>query len=99
MAVDIRKSSNTFGQWVGVVISAENKKQLWIPPGFAHGFVVLSENADFLYKTSGIYSPEHERCIRWDDSDLAIDWQCNAKPSVSDKDAQGFSFKDAETFE
>ena len=92
-------SSATFGQWVGACLSAENKKQIWIPPGFAHGFLVLSEEADFLYKTTDYYSPEHERCIRWDDATLAIDWPYQQLPSVSDKDKDGVSFSDAEFFE
>ena len=99
VAVDLRKSSATFGQWVGACLSAENKKQIWIPPGFAHGFLVLSEEADFLYKTTDYYSPEHERCIRWDDATLAIDWPYQQLPSVSDKDKDGVSFSDAELFE
>ncbi|MBT8134643.1 MAG: dTDP-4-dehydrorhamnose 3,5-epimerase [Gammaproteobacteria bacterium] len=99
IAVDIRKSSSTFGQWVGVVLSAENKQQLWIPEGFAHGFVVLSESAEFLYKTTDYYSPENERCIRWDDKDLSIDWRYPGAPLVSEKDVHGKLFKDAELFE
>ena len=99
VAVDLRKSSATFGQWVGARLSAENKRQIWIPPGFAHGFLVLSEEADFLYKTTDYYSPEHERCIRWDDATLAIDWPCQQRPSVSDKDSDGVSFDDADLFE
>ncbi len=80
VAVDIRKSSATFGQWVGETLSADNKRQLWIPPGFAHGFIVLSEAAEFLYKTTDYYAPEYERCIRWNDSELAIDWQYKMSP-------------------
>ena len=99
VAVDIRKSSNTFGKWEGVILSAENKRQLWIPPGFAHGFIVLSESAEFLYKTTDYYAPEHERCIRWNDDELAIDWQYADEPLVSEKDAQGASFKEADFFE
>ncbi len=99
VTVDIRKTSPTFGQWVGVKLSAENKRQLWIPQGFAHGFVVLSKTAEFLYKTTDYYAPEYERCIRWDDSDLAIDWQYSGTPLVSKKDAQGSQFKEAEIFE
>lgn len=99
VVVDIRKSSATFGQWVSVKLSAENKRQVWVPEGFAHGFVVLSETADFLYKTTGYYAPEHERCIFWDDADLAIDWQYKGEPLVSAKDVQGASFSEAETFE
>jgi dTDP-4-dehydrorhamnose 3,5-epimerase len=99
VVIDIRKSSNTFGQWIGVLLSAENKRQLWVPPGFAHGFIVLSDAADFLYKTTDYYAPEYERCIRWDDKDLAIDWQFSGEFLVSEKDAQGLSFKDADFFE
>ena len=99
VAVDIRKSSATFGQWVGINLSAENKRQLWVPAGFAHGFVVLSDTAEFLYKTTDYYAPQYERCIRWDDSDLSIDWQYGDAPLVSEKDAQGVAFKEAELFE
>jgi len=98
VAVDIRKSSATFGQWVGTLLSAENKHQLWVPEGFAHGFVVLSETAEFLYKTTDYYAPEYERCIRWDDADLAIDWQISDEPQVSKKDALGVYFKEADLF-
>ncbi|MCK5002679.1 MAG: dTDP-4-dehydrorhamnose 3,5-epimerase [Gammaproteobacteria bacterium] len=99
VAVDIRKSSATFGQWVGINLSAENKRQLWVPEGFAHGFVVLSDTAEFLYKTTDYYAPQYERCIRWDDNDLSIDWQYGDAPLVSEKDAQGVVFKEAELFE
>lgn len=99
VAVDLRRGSPTFGQWVGEILSAENKKQLWVPEGFAHGFVVLSESAEFLYKTTDYYSPEHERCIAWDDPTLAIDWPISAVPSVSAKDAQGVRFEAAEVYE
>ena len=99
VAVDIRRSSPTFGQVETVVLSAENKRMLWIPPGFAHGFVVLSENAEFLYKTTDYWAPEHERCILWNDPQLAIDWQLNgATPLLSDKDQAGKLLKDAEVF-
>ena len=99
VAVDIRKSSPTFGQWYSHRLSAENRAQLWIPPGFAHGFVVLSESADFLYKATAYWAPEHERCIAWNDPDLAIDWLLgDTVPSVSAKDAQGVAFRDAEVF-
>lgn len=99
VAVDLRQSSSTFGQWISVEISADNKRQLWIPQGFAHGFVVLSDVAEFLYKTTDYYAPEYERCIRWDDNTLAIDWQYGSQPLVSKKDAQGVSFKEADMFE
>ena len=98
VAVDIRKSSSTFGQWVGTELSEENQRQLWVPPGFAHGFVVLSENADFLYKTTDYYAPSHERCIAWNDPQLAIQWPYAGEPSLSAKDAQGVLFADAEVF-
>jgi dTDP-4-dehydrorhamnose 3,5-epimerase len=99
VAVDLRKGSPTFGQWVGEVLSAENKKQLWVPEGFAHGFVVLSESAEFLYKTTDYWAPEHERCIAWNDPQLAIDWPIGGAPLVSAKDAQGAAFAQAEVFE
>lgn len=99
VAVDLRKSSPTFGEWEGFLLSAENKRQLWIPQGFAHGFIVLSDSAEFLYKTTDYYAPEYERCIRWNDTDLAIDWQFDDEPLVSDKDALGVAFKDADLFE
>jgi len=99
VAVDIRKSSPTFGSWVGAVLSAENRRMMWVPEGFAHGFVTLSDAAEFLYKTTDFYAPEHERCIRWDDSDLAIDWNlAGLVPSLSAKDQQGMLLKDAEVF-
>jgi dTDP-4-dehydrorhamnose 3,5-epimerase len=100
VAVDLRKSSPTFGKWVGALLTAENKRQLWIPEGFAHGFVVLSDNAEFLYKTTDYWAPEHERSIAWNDKDLAIDWTIgDVTPSLSAKDRQAKSFKDAEVFE
>lgn len=99
VAVDIRRSSATYGQWVSVELSAENKRQLWIPEGFAHGFLVLSEKAEFLYKTTDYYAPQYERCIQWDDRHLAIDWPVAGEPVVSAKDAQGAAFIDAEVFE
>ncbi|MFI8741448.1 dTDP-4-dehydrorhamnose 3,5-epimerase [Stutzerimonas sp. R75] len=98
VAVDIRRSSPTFGQWVGAILSAENKHQLWMPEGFAHGFVVLSETAEFLYKTTSYYAPEHERCIVWNDAELDIDWQFCEEPTLSEKDAQGASLAGAEVF-
>lgn len=99
VAVDLRKSSATFGQWAGVNLSAENKRQFWVPEGFAHGFIVLSESAEFLYKTTDYYAPEYERCIRWNDAELGIDWQYAGEPLVSDKDAKGVAFKEADIFE
>jgi dTDP-4-dehydrorhamnose 3,5-epimerase len=99
VAVDLRKSSATFGRWAGARLSADNKRQMWIPPGFAHGFVVLSEFADFLYKTTDYYAPEHERCIKWDDPELAIEWQYPDSPLVSEKDARGAPFMEADVFE
>ena len=98
VAVDLRKSSSTFGQWVGAHLSAENKRQFWVPEGFAHGFIVLSEEAEFLYKTTDYYSPENERCIQWNDKDLVIEWP-DADVKVSEKDANGQSFKQADLFE
>lgn len=98
VAVDIRKSSPTFGQHVSVKLSAENKRMFWIPEGFAHGFVVLSETAEFLYKTTDYWHPEHERSIRWNDPALGIDWQITSSPTLSAKDAQGSLLKDAECF-
>ncbi|HEY3327348.1 MAG TPA: dTDP-4-dehydrorhamnose 3,5-epimerase [Novimethylophilus sp.] len=98
VAVDIRKSSPTFGQWVGAMLSAENRRMIWVPQGFAHGFLVLSEFAEFLYKTTDFYAPEHERCIRWDDPDIGVEWPLQGAPLLSVKDSQGIPFKDAEPF-
>lgn len=99
VAVDIRRSSPTFGQWVGARLSAENKQQLWVPPGFAHGFLTLSESAEFLYKTTDYYAPAHERCIAWNDPEIAVDWPLDGNtPQVSAKDAQGLSLASAELF-
>lgn len=98
VAVDLRKDSPTFGQWVGEVISAENKKQIWVPTGFAHGFLTLSDTAEILYKTTDFWSPEHERAIKWDDPDLGIEWPAGTTPQLSEKDAIAGSFKDAELF-
>ena len=99
VAVDIRKSSPTFGQWVGVELSDENGKQMWVPEGFAHGFLVLSELADFLYKTTDYYAPAHERAIRWDDDVIRIAWPpLNCRPLVSEKDMLGKSIDCAETY-
>lgn len=94
VAVDIRPDSPTFGQWVGEILSADNKRQLWIPPGLAHGFLVFSESAEFLYKTTDYYAPELERCIRWNDPTLAIAWPFAGEPVLSAKDAQGTRFAD-----
>ncbi|OQW32082.1 MAG: dTDP-4-dehydrorhamnose 3,5-epimerase [Nitrospira sp. SG-bin2] len=98
VAVDIRRSSPTFGQWVGQTLSAENKRQLWVPEGFAHGFVVLSDTAECLYKTTDYYVPEHERCIAWNDPALGIRWPLNGTPVLSAKDRQGTSLAEAEHF-
>lgn len=99
VAVDIRRSSPTFGQWVGEILSADNKRQLWVPPGLAHGFVVLSESAEFLYKTTDYYAPEFERCIVWNDPTLAIKWPAvNGEPLLSGKDAKGQAFLQADIF-
>ncbi|AVY98475.1 dTDP-4-dehydrorhamnose 3,5-epimerase [Lelliottia sp. WB101] len=93
VAVDVRKHSSTFGQWVGVNISAENKRQLWIPEGFAHGFLTLSETVEFLYKTTNYYHPESEVTISWNDPELNIKWRTNTPPQISGKDKEGISFK------
>jgi len=98
VAVDLRKTSPTFGRWVGEILSATNKKQMWVPEGFAHGFLVLSEAAEFLYKTTDYWAPEHERCIVWNDSVLAIDWPDGVVPSLSGKDGKGAAFELAEFF-
>jgi len=100
VAVDLRRSSETFGQWVGEVLSGENKRQLWVPPGFAHGFVVLSSTAAFEYKCTDFYAPQFERSIRWDDPDIGVDWPLpvGAEPVLSDKDAVAPLLKDAETY-
>jgi dTDP-4-dehydrorhamnose 3,5-epimerase len=100
VAVDLRRSSPTFGRWVGEILSAENKRQLWVPEGFAHGFVVISEIAEVLYKTTDYWAPEHERCILWNDPTLAIAWPASdEQPSLSSKDALGLSFGSAPTFD
>ena len=98
VAVDIRRSSPTFGKWVGSYLSAENKHQLWVPEGFAHGFVVLSDSAEFLYKTTDYYAPEHERCISWNDPAIGIDWPLEGEPALSSKDGQGKCLADADVF-
>jgi dTDP-4-dehydrorhamnose 3,5-epimerase len=99
VAVDLRRSSSTFGKWVGVTISGGTHRMLWIPPGFAHGFIVLSEHAIMLYKTTDYYAPEHERTIVWSDPSLNIRWPLEAKPIVSDKDRRGVALGSAELFD
>ncbi len=99
VAVDLRRSSPSFGRWAGVELTEDNHRMLWIPPGFAHGFLVLSEIADFLYKTTDYYAPEHERCIRWDDPDIGIDWPLETEPLLSAKDRVGRSLREAEVYE
>lgn len=99
VAVDIRKGSPHFGQWVGFFLSAENKRQLWVPPGFAHGFLVVSEIAEVLYKTTDFYAPQYERSIRWDDPDLNIQWPLESEPILSSKDQAGQTLATAEVFE
>jgi len=100
VAVDIRKGSPTFGQWVGKSLSAENKRMLWVPPGFAHGFYVMSDHAEFVYKCTALYAPEHERCILWNDPDVGIKWPLvgDTMPVLSAKDKAGFYLKDAEVY-
>jgi dTDP-4-dehydrorhamnose 3,5-epimerase len=98
VAVDLRRGSPSFGRWTGVHLSAENKRQFWVPPGFGHGFVVLSEAAEFLYLTTDYYAPEHERAIIWNDPDLAIAWPIEAAPLLSPKDAEAPRFRDAEVY-
>lgn len=99
VAVDIRKNSPSFGKWVGVALSAVNKRHLWVPPGFAHGFLVVSDVAEFIYKTTDYWYPEYERSIAWNDPDLAIGWPIDGKPLLARKDAEGCSFRLAEVFE
>jgi dTDP-4-dehydrorhamnose 3,5-epimerase len=99
VAVDIRRNSPSFGRWVGVELSAENKRMFWMPPGMAHGFIVLSDSADFLYKATDYYAPEFERTILWNDTDLGIEWPLAGEPILSSKDASGKAFRDAEVFE
>jgi dTDP-4-dehydrorhamnose 3,5-epimerase len=98
VSVDVRRSSPTFGQWVGVELSESNHRQLWVPPGFAHGFLVTSESADVLYKTTDYYAPEHERCIAWDDPAIGIQWPLDGAPQLSAKDRVGQLLAQAETF-
>ena len=99
VSVDVRRHSATFGKWVGVVLSAENKRQLWIPPGFAHGFLVMRDDTEYLYKTTDYYSPQHERCIRWDDPAIGIEWPISQAPILSGKDQLGVALSEAEVFE
>jgi dTDP-4-dehydrorhamnose 3,5-epimerase len=98
VAVDLRQSSPSFGCWVSCLVSAENKRQLWVPPGFAHGFLVLSDAADVAYKTTDYYAPQHERCLLWNDPDLAIEWYLTAVPHLSKKDQAGTPLKFAEVY-
>ena len=98
VAVDLRKGSPTFGRWVGDILSAENKKQMWVPEGFAHGFLVLSASAECVYKSTDYYAPEHERCIAWNDPALAIDWPLKGAPVLSAKDEKGVPLSQAEVF-
>ncbi|MBU9374698.1 dTDP-4-dehydrorhamnose 3,5-epimerase, partial [Burkholderia multivorans] len=98
VAVDIRRSSPNFGKWVGVPLSADNHRQLWVPPGFAHGFVVLSEAAQFLYKTTDYWYPEHERSIVWNDPDIGIEWPIDFEPLLAAKDAAGMRLSEAEVY-
>ena len=98
VAVDLRRSSRSFGRWVGVTLSAENKRMLWIPPGFAHGFLVLSESAEFLYKTTDYWYPEFERCLLWSDTALGIDWPLAGAPTLAAKDAAGRPLAQADVY-
>ncbi len=99
VAVDLRRSSSTFGRWFGVHLSAQNKRLFWVPPGFGHGFLVLSDSADFLYKTTNYYAPEHERTIAWNDPGLGIQWPLQGDPLLSKKDAAGVAFRSADLYE
>ncbi|MDO9051519.1 MAG: dTDP-4-dehydrorhamnose 3,5-epimerase [Methylotenera sp.] len=99
VAVDLRRQSGTFGQWVSAILSAENKRQMWVPPGFAHGFLVLEEGTEFLYKTTDYYAPQFERCVRWDDPEIGIEWPLLAAPILSAKDKSGLDLSNAEVFE
>jgi len=98
VAVDLRRSSPTFGQWVGYLLSAENKRMMWVPPGFAHGFCVTSEYAEFLYKTTDYWYPEHERCLAWNDPDLSIAWPLAGEPLLAAKDSAGANLREAEAY-
>ncbi|WP_175951524.1 dTDP-4-dehydrorhamnose 3,5-epimerase [Burkholderia sp. BCC0405] len=99
VAVDLRRSSRDFGKWCGVHLSAENRRQVWIPPGFAHGFLVLSESAEFLYKTTDYWHAEHERCLVWNDQSVDISWPCEGEPVLADKDARGSRLCDADVYD
>jgi dTDP-4-dehydrorhamnose 3,5-epimerase len=99
VAVDLRRSSKTFGKWVGVELSSKNRRMLWIPRGFAHGFQVLSDEAEVMYKTDGFYAPEFERTINWNDPEIAIKWPIAGTPTLSPKDAAGASFRESETYD
>jgi len=98
VAVDVRLSSTTFGKWVGTHLSADNKRQMWVPQGFAHGFLVLSETAEFLYKTTDFYAPQHECCIKWDDPSIRIEWPLQGIPTLSAKDSAGLTLQQAKKF-
>ena len=98
VAVDLRRSSPAFGRWTGVELSADNRRQLWVPVGFAHGFLTLSESADVLYKTTDYYAPEHERCLIWNDADVGVDWPGGLSPILSAKDERGMPLREAEVF-
>lgn len=98
VAVDLRRSSKTYGRWVGETLSAENKRSMWVPEGFAHGFLVLSDTAEFLYKTTDFYAPAYECAIKWDDPTIGIQWPINVQPELSAKDSAGLSFSEAKTF-
>jgi dTDP-4-dehydrorhamnose 3,5-epimerase len=98
VAVDLRRSSPAFGRWTGTLLSAENKRLLWVPEGFAHGFLVLSDSADFLYETSDYYAPRHERCVLWNDPDIGVEWPLTGEPVLTDRDRAGLPLRNAETF-
>jgi dTDP-4-dehydrorhamnose 3,5-epimerase len=99
VAVDLRRSSATFRKWVGITLSASNRRQMWIPPGFAHGFVTVSDSAEFLYKTTDYWYPEHERTLKWDDPEIGIDWSMTSEPVMAPKDRAGLLLANAEVFE
>jgi dTDP-4-dehydrorhamnose 3,5-epimerase len=98
VAVDIRKASPNFGKWVGAHLSADNKRMMWVPPGFAHGFLVLADATEFLYKTTDYYAPQHERCIAWDDPDIGVAWPLQGEPTLSAKDREGKRLSEAEVY-